>query len=288
MYIKVPLKNVFSVEKIVTIFELDLDKNIVFRGETHDFRELRYVAEGSVIHNYGGELRRMEVGDICFHEAGEFHDLYCDGVNSAKIVIISFECHSSPMIFFRNKIISVPEQLRSQISKMLTLSKDCFCRSPVFGALEINPNAPFGAEQLLRGELENFFIRLIQSADLASRKVFFSSRDELMNKLTEDIKAKLQNNIYGKITLDDLCADLHFGKSHLCHVFKKQTGQGIVQYYIKLKIDEAKRLLTETDRPINDISSSLGFDCPRYFARLFKKETQSTPTQFRKSARRES
>ena len=29
MYIKVPLKNVFSVEKIVTIFELDLDKNFV-------------------------------------------------------------------------------------------------------------------------------------------------------------------------------------------------------------------------------------------------------------------
>ena len=285
MYIKVPLKNVFSVEKIVSIFELDLDKNFKFRGETHDFRELRYVIEGSVIHNYGGELRRMEMGDICFHEAGEFHDLYCDGVNSAKIAIISFECNSSPMNFFKNKIISVPENLRSQIAKMLTLSKDCFCDSPVFGALEINPNAPFGAEQLLRGELEEFFIRLIQAEDPISRKVFFSSRDELMNKLTEDIKVKLLENVYGKITLDELCAELHFGKSHLCHVFKKQTGQGIVQYFIKLKIDEAKRLLTETDRAINDISSALCFDCPRYFARLFKKETGNTPTEFRKKSR---
>ena len=225
------------------------------------------------------------MGDICFHEAGEFHDLYCDGVNSAKIAIISFECNSSPMNFFKNKIISVPENLRSQIAKMLTLSKDCFCDSPVFGALEINPNAPFGAEQLLRGELEEFFIRLIQAEDPISRKVFFSSRDELMNKLTEDIKVKLGENVYGKITLDELCAELHFGKSHLCHVFKKQTGQGIVQYFIKLKIDEAKRLLTETDRAVNDISSALCFDCPRYFARLFKKETGNTPTEFRKKSR---
>jgi AraC-like DNA-binding protein len=285
MYIKVPLKNVFSVEKIVSIFELDLDKNFKFQGETHDFRELRYVIEGSVIHNYGGELRRMEMGDICFHEAGEFHDLYCDGVSPAKIAIISFECHSSPMNFFKNRIISVPENLRPQIAKMLTLSKDCFFRSPVFGDLEVNPNAPFGAEQLLRGELENFFIRLIQADDPISRKVFFSTRDELMDKLTEDIKKKLQENIYGKITLDDLCAELHFGKSHLCHVFKKQTGQGIVQYFIKLKTDEAKRLLTETERPINDISNALGFDCPRYFSRLFKQETGDTPTQFRKKAR---
>ena len=285
MYIKVPLKNVFSVEKIVSIFELDLDKDFKFHGETHDFREMRYVIEGSVIHNYGGELRRMEEGEICFHEAGEFHDLYCDGVNSAKIAIISFECHSSPMNFFKNKIMSVPEELRPQISKLLTLSKDCFCASPVFGAIEVNPSAPFGAEQLLRGKLEEFFIRLIQSEDSASRKVFFSSREELMDKLTEDIKERLEAKIYGKITLDNLSSELHFGKSHLCHVFKKQTGQGIVEYFITLKIDEAKRLLTETDRAVNDISSALSFDCPRYFARLFKKETGQTPTEFRNNSR---
>ena len=103
MYIKVPLKNVFNVEKIVSIFERELDRDFKFYGETHDFRELRYVMEGEVLHNYGGSLRRMKKGDICFHEAGEFHDLYCDGEKSARIVIISFECHSSPMDFFKKK-----------------------------------------------------------------------------------------------------------------------------------------------------------------------------------------
>ena len=208
MYIKVPLKNVFNVEKIVSIFELDLERDFKFCGETHDFRELRYVMEGEVLLSYGGNLTRLTEGDICFHEAGEFHDLYCDGERSAKIAIICFECHSSPMDFFKKKIISVPTELRPHITKLIELSKDCFCASPVFGAIEINKNAPFGAEQLLRGELEGFFIRLIQSENKDGEKIFFSSRDELMDKLTEDIKVMLEKSIYAEISLDELCERL--------------------------------------------------------------------------------
>lgn len=60
--------------------------------------------------------------------------------------------------------------------------------------------------------------------------------------------------MYGTFSLDELCAEIHYGKTHLCTFFKKQTGKTIYRTYLKLKTDEAKKLIrrkvsfTETPR----------------------------------------
>ena len=60
-----------------------------------------------------------------------------------------------------------------------------------------------------------------------------------------------------------------------------QTG-GIIHYYNSLKIDEAKRLIREGNYNFIEISDMLCFESSQYFARIFKKETGKTPTEFRK------
>ena len=279
-YIKIPLKNVLNIEKIITIFELSVRSDFEFPGEEHDFCELNYIAEGDVFLNFGGKRRHMKEGELCVHSAGQFHDLHGNGKSPARVVIISFECHSSAINFFKGKIVSVPEVLRYKFAEMLGLSRDCFRHSSALHGLVVKKNAPFGAEQLLQSELENFFIRLIQLEE-ENTSAFFTTHDEMLDKLTNDIKDYLEKRIYTRLNLEDLCRHFHFGKSHVCHVFKSKTGIGIIQYFIKLKISEAEKLLCKTERTVIDISAALGFDSPQYFARLFKKETGYTPTEFR-------
>ena len=56
-----------------------------------------------------------------------------------------------------------------------------------------------------------------------------------------------------------------------------------ISYFISLKLDEAKNMITDTDLNFTEISESLGFATVHYFSRLFKNKTGLTPSQYAKS-----
>ena len=66
---------------------------------------------------------------------------------------------------------------------------------------------------------------------------------------------RAEKNLYGRLTLNDLTDKFHFSKSFLCEQFKKNTGASPINYYLDLKLTEAKRLLREDDLTVTEISS---------------------------------
>ena len=50
----------------------------------------------------------------------------------------------------------------------------------------------------------------------------------------------------------------------------------------RVRLEEAKRLLVETDRSIADISRATGFGHQDLFSRVFRRSVGQTPTQFRR------
>ena len=54
-----------------------------------------------------------------------------------------------------------------------------------------------------------------------------------------------------------------------------------MQYHMKLKMDEAKRLLKENKMTVNKISEKLGFETPAYFSRAFSKQVGMSPRAYR-------
>jgi AraC-like DNA-binding protein len=69
--------------------------------------------------------------------------------------------------------------------------------------------------------------------------------------------------------------------SHVRKIFHDETKDNIVNYINKLRIEEAKRLLRETDQTINEIALSLGYNNNQSFNRFFKKYEGVTPGEFR-------
>lgn len=66
-------------------------------------------------------------------------------------------------------------------------------------------------------------------------------------------------------------------------MFRNIYGYAPRQYLTKLKIAQAKRLLQMPDLSVIDISEALGYRDPAHFSRQFKKWTENTPYQYRKS-----
>ena len=67
----------------------------------------------------------------------------------------------------------------------------------------------------------------------------------------------------------------------LCERFHHETSVTINDFIVELKIEEAKRLLLLTDKPIAQISEYLGFSSQSYFQNVFRKMTGLTPNTFR-------
>lgn len=84
-----------------------------------------------------------------------------------------------------------------------------------------------------------------------------------------------------KITISELADRYGYSVYYLSKKFKKEMGMDIHAYINKMKIDQAKNLLTSGSESIQEISSILGFSSHSYFSNLFKKETGMTPRQYR-------
>lgn len=69
--------------------------------------------------------------------------------------------------------------------------------------------------------------------------------------------------------------------NYLNHICKKVLGKTASQLLHERQVIEAQRLLTHTTQSIKEIGFLLGFDDPSYFVRFFKKQTGSTPADFR-------
>ena len=84
-----------------------------------------------------------------------------------------------------------------------------------------------------------------------------------------------------ELTLDDVAKAVHFSPYYVSRLFKEELGLNFIEYVTRTRIDEAKRLLLETNQTISEIALSVGYQDPSYFTKVFKKMEGRTPTQFR-------
>ena len=83
------------------------------------------------------------------------------------------------------------------------------------------------------------------------------------------------------LTLEEVAAYVHLHPSYFSTLFKSSTGSSFKEYLNMVRIEESKRLLSNTDYSIIDIAVAVGFEDQSYFSKVFKKYTGLTPKQFR-------
>ena len=84
-----------------------------------------------------------------------------------------------------------------------------------------------------------------------------------------------------EITLEELLRLTGMSKSYFSRNFKDVTGKTFVTYLNDMRIETAKKYLTETKQPIYWIASQVGYVDEHYFRRVFRERTGVTPKQFR-------
>lgn len=84
------------------------------------------------------------------------------------------------------------------------------------------------------------------------------------------------------ISVDDLCKVTNITRQYLTQLFHKETGKSVKQYIMKARCDRAADLLENSNLPIQEISSYVGYADTSYFSRVFKSLYNVTPQEYRK------
>jgi AraC-like DNA-binding protein len=89
----------------------------------------------------------------------------------------------------------------------------------------------------------------------------------------------------GLPTVQGLADTLHLSAGYLSDLLKTQTGKTAQEHIHLYFLEAAKTLLAGSQLTVSEASYQLGFDYPQYFARLFRRKTGLSPTQFRANMR---
>lgn len=134
----------------------------------------------------------------------------------------------------------------------------------------------------------------------------FANLDELMEELTgwligfhekihtefDDFKNKsrmkqaiayIDENFDKDLNMAVISNYVSMNYSLFSYAFKQYTGKNFVNYLKELRVNEAKRLLEETDLRVIEISQKVGYENEKHFMKLFKSQCGVSPTEYRKN-----
>ena len=100
-----------------------------------------------------------------------------------------------------------------------------------------------------------------------------------MQEITNCIKLNYANPDF---TIESISKIMHISHSYLCKIFKKETSQTVKNYLTSYRMNEAVKLITETDKQIKDIAYLVGYSDEITFIKSFKQHFGKTATSFRK------
>ncbi|OHE75566.1 MAG: hypothetical protein A2413_17435 [Treponema sp. RIFOXYC1_FULL_61_9] len=98
--------------------------------------------------------------------------------------------------------------------------------------------------------------------------------------LVEKAKFLIAEKAGGSLSVDGVAGELGVGQARLYESFKAFTGMTPYRYFIHLKVNRAKELLSVPGTTVKEVAFLLGFDDQYYFSRLFKKKTGVSPSDW--------
>lgn len=280
-YLRHRIHNVIDVRELITLEYLDFEGKYRAYEEMHDFWELCYIVCGRITVFLNDAPTQLEAGEFILLPPNRKHSFLSENGNENKAFVVCFDSFSQFLLPISARVCALSERLRRCMETVMEESAATFCVGEN-GVLDTTPSPLFGGQQAILLQLEYLLICLArQMSDEKNASIVFFRDENFHANLANVILRFLRKNIYGKLSLDDICRQFNYSKAFLCKTFKAQKGETLIGCLNRLKMEEAKRLLTETDKSVTDISTSLGFQEVKYFDAVFKKFTGTTPVKYR-------
>lgn len=256
----------------------------------HEELEIIYFQKGHFILEVNMEQYQIDSECFFFINSGELHRILCNEPCEESAVVFSpylLSFMSNDAAQTRLILPLIRQELL--FPRRITPRQSCYS-DVLFEYRKLtrhcneDPSLPYSA-------LQQLFIKtsLLNILGCLSGDGILLAAKEPRNANIESIKSVLSyihTHYSEKIFVGDLARLINLNEQYFCRFFKKTVGQSPIAYVNEYRIRRAIELLTDTSAPVTDICLECGFNNFGNFLREFKKQTGTTPGQYKKGIRR--
>ncbi|CAI6070328.1 helix-turn-helix domain-containing protein [Cohnella sp. JJ-181] len=87
-----------------------------------------------------------------------------------------------------------------------------------------------------------------------------------------------------ELTLQEIANQFYLSREYISRRFKQETGENMIDFLTRIRIDKAKLLLANPNFKIAQVAEMVGYQDEKYFSKVFKKLTGVSPNQYRKKS----
>ena len=251
----------------------------------HNSFELIEVVEGKFFCNVDGSEFLINKGNICIINRGRLHHIYTEDHNA-------FKCRKKTIIFNPDYFIKDENIYEKYILPLL--EKDAFAHIQfnIKKGIGLDINALMKEIEALEDEkpigyeLEEYsliykVIRYLYLAYQSSKQSIHTAYDANV-QIQRNMTSFSHEHFSSKIGLEDIAEAGQVSKSTCIRLFHKYTGKSPIDFLNNYRLQMSAEKLVTTSEQITEIAYACGFGQPSYFNRLFLKEYNMTPNQYRK------
>lgn len=248
----------------------------------HNFIEIAYIASGCGFHKIGDNVYPVKAGSIAVIDYDIPH-LF----KSSDEPLCVYNCIFAPVFF--DYMLKDSRSLDDVCSRFLSRSfyKDESEKSIIVDStgndnlhiLNIYNKMSYELSHKKIGYLEmsrSFLIDLLITIFRLSRK----QQDNKYDDLSEAIDY-IAMNYKCQISTKELAKIFAFSETTFCRKFKSMTNMTVTSYIQTLRIEEACKLLVNTDKNVETIANEVGYRDIKHFYSIFKRITGKLPGDFR-------
>lgn len=277
MYVTIERK----MENKIEISRLD-DTNRVFM-HYHNFLEIAYVISGEADHQIGEHSGKLHRGSYFIVDYNTPHHYISPKNNLTIINCLFLPEFIDPAFSDAKSFNELCERYYFRESGRLIngpASNIVFEDDGTVGRLFTEMHKEYSEQKegfliILRHLLSNIIIETI-------RKV--GSNDKI-SSTTASIIHKINACFGENLTLAKICKEQGYSVPYISAKFRNETGFSFTEYLQNRRIEEASRLLATTDMSITEIAERCGYGNLKFFGKVFKSITKTTPREIRKQSR---
>ncbi|MFD2613505.1 AraC family transcriptional regulator [Paenibacillus gansuensis] len=281
------MQELFSFEADVPmhIFQYGLPSS---RGEQHwhSFYEIGYCIQGEALFHIGEHTVGVKAGDLVWFPPFTPHIAHSESEATCSFIFIYFSAELLPSedrlllhAFSGQGDVKAEQHLQACFpgdvlrDKFSGLLSEYQWKKPAYGSL-------------LRGsmlELMSLLYRLEERGRPKEERLSLIRGLERIRPALDCIHARFSE----PIGLSDLAAAAALSPSRTRHLFKETVGKGFKSYLAFVRIQEAKRLLTQTELSVTEIYLACGYDSSAPFYRAFHTLVGQSPLEYRMGQKRQ-
>ncbi|SEM60133.1 AraC family transcriptional regulator [Paenibacillus sp. OV219] len=253
----------------------------------HDHIEWIYVKEGRARVQIDASFQLLQKGELAFVNTKQLHSAVAVEPSTEMISIVFNEAlvrGSGLDITEHHYFVPYLQQQLKWPSWMLEADPFIEEMNASFARLvaEFQSKTP-GYELLVKAELLRIFGLYFRYAERSADQALALSRIPKQKPYDfTQLLHTLRERFQEPISVDEAARMVNLSKAHFCKVFKQVTGKTLIEYIHLLRVQEAERLLLDTNYPVTEIAERVGFSNMTYFGRVFKKMRSQAPSEIRK------